>query len=232
MSTSSGGATERARWWGTGLLKSTEGRILAAGLTVTVVCAVALVALFALEPEVAQIVVAMSATNIVFGRASGLSFGYAAGLGSGFVTLLNMVVETLLVLLVFPLFVFSWRHLQVVRPLRRFVDRTTALAERNRPRVERYGAIGLFAFVWFPFWLTGPVVGAALGHLLGLRPLANLAVVLSGTYLAIGCWSYFLGELHERVAAYSPFAPFILVIAMVGVALVAQWLYGQAKGNP
>jgi len=230
MSTSAG--LDGPRRWGVSLFKSVEGRILAVGLTLTVLSAAALVALFALEPEGAQVIVAMAATNIVFGRASGLSFGYAAGLAAGVVTLLNMLVETLLVLLAFPLFVFGWRHLVVVRPLRRFVDRTTALAERNRPRVERYGAIGLFVFVWFPFWLTGPVVGAALGHLLGLRPLLNLSVVLSGTYLAIGCWSYFLGELHERVAAYSPFAPFILVVAMVVVALIAQWLYGQAKGNP
>jgi hypothetical protein len=50
--------------------------------------------------------------------------------------------------------------------------------------------------VFVPFWMTGPVVGAIIGVLLGLKPRVNLAVVLSATYVAIFLWALLLDELH------------------------------------
>ena len=56
-------------------------------------------------PLEAQVVVAMTATHILFGRAAGMSFGYAVGLGHGRGHSVNMAIETVLVLLFYPLFV-------------------------------------------------------------------------------------------------------------------------------
>ena len=81
--------------------------------------------------------------------------------------------------------------------------------------------IGLLAFVCLPFWMTGPVVGCAIGFLLGLRTWVNLTVVLAGTYLAIGGWALLLRELHARVAEYSVFGPMVLMALIVLIAVAA-----------
>jgi hypothetical protein len=73
--------------------------------------------------------------------------------------------------------------------------------------------------VFTPFWMTGPVVGAIVGLLIGLRTRTNLAVVLAGTYVAIGVWALLLNELNKWAAAYNRFAPFALVIALTLIAL-------------
>lgn len=89
--------------------------------------------------------------------------------------------------------------------------------------------IGLFAFVWFPFWMTGPVVGCVIGFLLGLRAWVNIAVVLSGTYLAILAWGLFLSRFHDSVAAYSSQAAMVLMILLIVIIVAGSLLHGTLR---
>jgi len=198
-----------------GLLTTPEGCILVTGLVMTLLSIVGLALSWIWSPEKFQVLVTITVTNIIFGRAAGLSVGYTIGLGDSVVVPINMLIETILVLLFYPLFVLSWRRLLVIQALRNIMERTSKSAEAHRETIRRYGMFGLLIFVWSPFWMTGPVVGCAIGFLLGIRPLFNLTVVLAGTYLAITCWAILLKNLHNRVLAYSPFAPVILVAIII-----------------
>jgi hypothetical protein len=82
----------------------------------------------------------------------------------------------------------------------------------------------VFAFVWFPFWMTGPVVGSVIGFLLGLPVWLNMTVVLAGTYIAIFCWALFLRQLHEQVAAYSSYAGLILMGVLIAIIVLGNFL--------
>ena len=124
-------------------------------------------------------------SHMLIGRAGGMSYGFASGLGHLDVVLCNLVVETAQVLVVYPLFVLAWRQLIDVRRMAPMLEQLRAATESGQTRVRRYGIAGLFVFVFMPFWMTGPVVGAIIGFLIGLRPAVNLAVVLSATALAI-----------------------------------------------
>ena len=208
------------------LFTTPEGCIFMAGLVIALLYIIWLTLNWIWVPEVSQVLLAMTATNIVFGRAAGMSVGYTMGLDHIVVVPINMLIETILVLLFYPLFVFSWRHLIVIQALKNFMERTSKAAETHHETVRRYGMLGLFVFVWSPFWMTGPVVGCAIGFLLGLRPWLNLTVVLSGTYLAITCWAIFLREVHDRIAVYSPFASIILVVILILIVVVSRVLHG------
>ncbi len=171
----------------------------------------------------------MSFTNIIFGRAVSMSIGYAGGYGHALVVLVNIWVETVLVLLFYPVFVFSMRKLVVLPRLRRFLERTSATAERHRVKVRRYGIIGLFVFVWFPFWMTGPVVGSAVGYLLGFPAWLTVSVVLVGTYVAMGGWAYVLFGIQTRAAVFGPWAPALIVALIVLFVLAGHWLNRRAQ---
>lgn len=205
--------------WGE-LASKAEGRILVLGLVCSLMGLVGTAAVWEFSPALAQVLLGMTATNIFFGRAAGLSFGYAAGYGHAVVLPANMFVETLLVLLFYPVFVFSLNHLIPFAVVKRFVGRLQSAALAREATVERYGLIGLFLFVFFPFWLTGPVVGCAIGYLMGFRPWFNIGVVLSGTYVAIVSWALFLEKLHRSIKIFNPYAPFVLfgVIILLVVA--------------
>jgi uncharacterized membrane protein len=176
------------------------------------------------SPQQSQVLIGITATAIIFGRAAGLAFGYSIGMGHATVITVCMIVETIQVLVLYPLFVFSWRQLLVIKRLKNAFERIQKAAERHKDKVQRYGAIGVFAFVWFPFWMTGPVVGSVIGFLLGLRVWVNMTAVLAGTYVAIICWALFLRRLHEQVAAYSSYAGVILMALLIAVILVGNFL--------
>ncbi len=204
------------------LLTTPEGHIFETGLVMALLFITVLGFGYLRFPEKTHVFIGMSATNILFGRAAGISFGYSFELGIVLVIITNILIETILVLIFYPLFVFSWRSILVIRPLRRIIKRTSIVAEAHQDTIRRYGTIGLFMFVWSPFWMTGPMVGCAIGYLLGLSPWKNLTIVLSGTCLAIVGWAILLREIHDRIAKFSPYASIILVIIII---LIVSGIY-------
>lgn len=206
------------------LIETFEGSILLAGSSIALVSVVGLLVGTVLAPEKTQIITGMTASHLVFGRAAGMTFGYTLGLGHDLVVPINILIETVLVMIFYPLFVFSWRRVVVFPSLKTFMDRSQAAAEAHQGKIRRYGIIGLFVFVWLPFWMTGPLVGCIIGFFLGLRGWVNLGIVLTGTYVAILGYALLLKDLHDRAAAVGPYATFVLLGAIILVVIGAHLL--------
>ena len=202
------------------LLHTGEGRILISGMGLTLVFIATAAAAAWWYPQAAQMVVGMTATHILFGRIAGMTFGYTLGMGHDIVVPVNLAIETLLVMLFYPVFVLSWQRLLDIPRLYDLLGKTRRAAKRHQGTIRRYGPAGLFVFVWFPFWMTGPLVGCIIGFLIGLRPVINLGIVLGGTYMAIFTYALMLKELNDQVAAIGPYAPLVLlglVILVFGI---------------
>ncbi len=206
------------------LLTQSEGRLLMAGVALAFIYAFWLGIKMLFSPEDSQVLVGMTATQIIFGRAAGMAFGYSLDLKHTTVIPMCIVIETILVLIFYPLFVFSWRQLLVINWLKNIFMRIRNAAEAKKDIVKRYGIIGLFVFVWFPFWMTGPVVGCVIGFLLGLRLWVIMTAVLAGTCVAIFGWAFFLRQLLDQVASYSPYAAMVLMILLVIIIIVGHLL--------
>lgn len=206
------------------LFRTNEGHILVLGIAVAFAGLILMGMLAFWAPQTARMFGAMTFFNIVFGRIVSMSIGYAGGYGHELVIPVNMWVETVLVLLFYPVFVFSMRKLVVFRRLKRFLARTRAAAERHHDTVRRYGIVGLFVFVWFPFWMTGPVVGSAIGYLLGFSPWLTISVVLTGTYLAMVGWAYIMFGVQAHAAMFGPWAPVLLIALIIAFVLAGYWL--------
>ncbi len=213
------------------LLNSSEGRLLLFGVALAFIYTFWLGIKLLFSPEDAQIIVGITTTEIMFGRATAMAFGYSLGLRHSTVIPICIMIETILVLIFYPLFVFSWRHLLVLNWLKNIFERIHKAAETHKGKVQRYGIIGLFVFVWFPFWMTGPVVGCVIGFLLGLRAWINITVVLAGTYVAIFGWAFFLRQFHDQVAAYSSYAAMVLMALLGIILIVGHLLYRTLHEN-
>lgn len=217
--------TEEGRVLRVTLLSSPEGRLFVAGAVMGLIFITWISANFVFSPETAQMLIGLLATQIMFGRATSMSFGYAAGLGHSMVVPVNMLIETILVFTFYPLFVFSWRHIVEIRRLKGFIERTRRAAERHKDVIRRYGVVGLFVFVWFPFWMTGPFVGSVIGFMLGIRLWVNMTVVLSGTLLAMLGWAVLLKTFHQQLATYSPYAPLVMVALLIVIIIGGHVLH-------
>ena len=207
------------------LLNSPEGRILLIGVALAFIYTLLLVIKMCYSPEESQILMGMSATDIMFGRATAMIFGYSQELGHATVIPVCIMVETILVLIFYPLFVFSWRHLLVVKWLKNTFERIHKAAEAHKDKIQRYGIIGLFVFVWLPFWMTGPVVGCVIGFLLGLKARINIPVVIAGTSVAIFGWAFFMRRLLEHVASYSSYAGVVIFVLLIVIIIIGRFLH-------
>jgi uncharacterized membrane protein len=211
------------------IIRTPEGRILILGIALALAGLVAMGLTAFWSPETSHMMGTMTFFNIVFGRAVSMSIGYAAGYSHSLVVSVNMWIETVLVLLFYPVFVFSMQKLVVFKGMKRFLDRTHAAAEKHYEKVHSYGIAGLFVFVWFPFWMTGPVVGSAIGYLLGFTAWLTLSVVLAGTLVAMAGWAYVMFDLQSRAADIGPWAPALVIGLLILLALIGNWLHRQNK---
>ena len=214
------------------IFASIEGRLLGVGLALTGLMLLAFGIGWHLFPDKVIPYAIMTGLNLIIGREAGMSFGYASGFGHAQVVPLNILIETIQVLVVYPLFVQSARHLIRLRTLEPFVTRMQRAAESRGGMVRKFGIAGLFVFVFAPFWMTGPVVGAIIGFLIGLRPWVNLVVVLVSTYIAIGVWGLLLNELNVWASAVNQYAPYALFLAIVLIAAAMHLLLRHRDHPP
>ena len=211
------------------LLRRPEGLVLLSGIILSLAAVISLAVSAVWSPAYSQSLAAVTATNLVFGRAAAMSLGYAMGLDDVTVILVNLLVETILVLVFYPLFVFSWRQLFEFKRLRLYMAAVRDAAERHRDTIRRYGVIGLFLFVWSPLWMTGPVVGCAIGFLLGLHMGVTLLVVLGGTFVAMIGWAFVMRELNEQAARLSAVGPLVLFSVVVLIVVAAYLFRGKTR---
>ena len=210
------------------LISSQEGKIFLSGLLLFLAFLIILVLTYLFSVEEANDLVVMSVTNFFFGRAAGISYGYTVEFNDRVIILMNMMIEFIMVLITYPLFVFSWNKSLNVKFLRHFFISVKRQKLKYKSYFEKYGKYGLFLFVWFPFWMTGPVIGAIIGFLIGIKHYTTMFIVLTGTSLAIVIWTYFLKELILLLNEVSANSPYILLGLFVGITLVLKVF---KKGN-
>lgn len=214
------------------LLHSTEGRLLLVGFLLMFGFTLFLIYSWIFLPDLYQAFTAVGVTHLLFGRAAGISVGFASELTFWHVIWLNFFIETVVVLIVYPLFVLSWNELFHAKRLAGWMEASRKTAVKYRPLIQRYGVYGLFIFVWFPFWMTGPVIGSMIGYLMGLSHRITLLAVLSGTFIATVCWAYFLAFLHDWAETFDAQAPWMIagsIILLVAVATALRYLTKRGR---
>ena len=206
------------------LMSSQEGKIFIAGVLLFIAFLSIIIVVYQFSVDAANDLMAMSVTNFFFGRAAGISYGYTVEFSDRVIILMNMMIEFIMVMITYPLFVFSWNKSLNLKFLRHFFISVKREKLKYKSFFQKYGKYGLFLFVWFPFWMTGPVIGAIIGFLIGIKHYMTLFIVLSGTSLAIVIWTYFLKELIILLNQISANAPYILLALFIAIAITLKVL--------
>jgi len=206
------------------LLSSQEGKILLLGIMLFILYLMGIAVVYLFSINDANNLVAMSVTNFFFGRAAGISYGFTVEFSDRVIILMNMMIEFIMVMITYPLFVFSWNKSLNIKYLRHFFITVKRQKLKYKSFFQKYGIYGLFLFVWFPFWMTGPVIGSIIGFLIGIKHYTTMLIVLSGTSLAIVIWTYFLKELIILLNQISANASYIVLGIFIVIALTLKVL--------
>ena len=102
-----------------------------------------------------------------------------------------------------------------------FFKRMEQKAEEHRAFIERYGAVGLYFFMLIPFAVNGPLIGAIIGKLAGIRTRYILPTVILATATATAAWTIAWYYAADQVSAFvEQYGGGWIAAAMIGAFLL------------
>ena len=172
--------------------------------------------------------VIMGFTELILGRGVAIAKAVEMGMHPGLVIFLATYVDAVTVFLLYPVLVLAYRNLTGGHPVDRRMQGIIESAEKNVARFSQFKVVGIFVFVWLPFFMTGVVVGAVLGYLLGLKTWTNMATVVLGTLSAAVCWLYTYDHLYGWLAQLHSQIPAVFTAVLIA-ALVLHRLWRETR---
>lgn len=204
------------------ILTTTHGKVLLLGIFLVLFLIGFIGVYYFIDIKFAHKISAMVVTNIVVGRVPSLSLGYASELSHFWVITTNVYIEMVMATLFYSAFVFSYHNIEKVSFLHNFFTKIQEYRVKYANLFDKYGIFGLFIFVFSPFWMTGPTVGAIIGYLIGLRPCVIIATVLGATIVAMSVWGLLLNELVTMMNMISDSFIWIILAIVVVVGVLVR----------
>jgi uncharacterized membrane protein len=170
-------------------LNMIEVKILFLGLVLTALTGIYFLYLLFTDPGLYKVLSSTAIIHIMGGRALGILTCLSAGISLFYTILYNFFLEVAIVLIAYGIVVLVMRNIIQPKLFDSAVRKAELTAQSQKTKIKKYGSIGLsiglFLFVMFPFFMTGPVIGAIIGYLLNYRAINNFLIVFSGTLASI-----------------------------------------------
>ena len=208
--------------------QSAETKLFLFGIALFVLYVMTIFVCLLLQNGIGDDLLSIGLSSLIFGRAAGISLSLALGFNTFWATILNIYIENAMVIILYPLFVWSIQGMSTFKRAEKVFSSIYEMAQKYEKSLKHYGIIGLFVFVWLPFWMTGPIVGAAIGYFMRLNVWLNLLVVLSGTNLAILCWAYLLECLDSELKYFGQNTMWVLLGIFISLAIFGS-LFAKFK---
>lgn len=214
-------------------LHSEEGHIFALGCCLLILWVESVAVMLRLGEPIWLKMVMMGLTHLLAGRAASIAQGTQAGMHPAFVSLFAVLFDTIVMLIMFPVLVFSYDNFFERRFFQKHMKPVFDQARKGLTRLRKAKILGVFMFVWFPFWMTGVIAGSVLGYLLGLRKWVTMLTAVLGNIAAVLCWVYaydklfgWLNRTHQNLAAA---ITLLIILALVFARLVWKRKEGDGK---
>ena len=179
-----------------------EVRILFLGLFLALLAGLCLGVLLFADPALFRVLSSTAIVHVMGGRALGVAKCLSANISPFNTILYNFFLEMVIVLIAYGIVVLIMRNVIQPKLLHSTVRQAELTAQKQKTNIKRYGAIGLFFFVMFPFFMTGPVIGAIIGYLLHYRAINNFLIVFSGTLCSIIAYTLVGNNIINYISQY------------------------------
>jgi uncharacterized membrane protein len=183
-------------------LNMIEVKILLLGLILTALTGIYFLYLLFTDPGLYRVLSSTAIIHIMGGRGLGIITCLSAGISLFYTISYNFFLEVVIVLIAYGIVVLVMRNIIQPKLFDGAVRQAELAAQNQKTRIKKYGSIGLFLFVMFPFFMTGPVIGAIIGYLLNYRPINNFLIVFSGTLSSILIYAFIGNNLINFINQY------------------------------
>lgn len=198
-------------------LYSEEGTIFASGCTMLIIWIAVVAFLWQDGSAFWSKLLTMGFTHALMGRAASIAHGTSAGFPPAATVVLAVYFDVMLLFIIYPLLVFSYKHFLEQRFFKKHMKPVFDSAKKSLTSFRKSKIVGVFLFVWFPLWMTGIIVGAILGFLLGLRTWVTMLTVVMGSTSAVVCWVYLTHKLFSSLGTINKSIPVTITLALISV---------------
>jgi uncharacterized membrane protein len=185
-------------------LNMIEVKILFLGLVLTTLTGIYFLYLLFTNPGLYRVLSSTAIVHMMGGRALGILTCLSADISLFYTILYNFFLEVVIVLIAYGIVVLVMRNIVQPKLFDSAVRKAELTAQSQKTKIKKYGAIGLFLFVMFPFFMTGPVIGAIIGYLLNYRAINNFLIVFSGTLTSIIIYALIGNNIINFINQYIP----------------------------
>lgn len=154
--------------------------------------------------------------HMVTGGAGNIGYGLELEFPSWFLMIQCTGQDILILYLFYPLLMAGYKRATERRFLGQILMKIRKSAQGHRAKIARWGIPGLMVFVVFPFWSTGPLVGAVVGFLVGMRTRVTFTAVILGNIVAVALWVFLFQWMRDLSINLTRF---ILIAILTGVIL-------------
>jgi len=154
--------------------------------------------------------------HVVSGRAGNAGIGLQKGFSHYFLLFQSCIQDFIIMFYVYPLFVSGYQRVSRWRIIGPVLKRMHEVALEQKKRIAPYGAVGLMAFVIFPFWSTGPMIGAIVGYLLGMSTLLTFTTVIIGDIIAVAAWIW----AYDMLRNYNQTLALVVLVVIFAAAVI------------
>ncbi len=167
------------------------------------------------------------------GRLVNISDGIANGFSHTYLFVQSAPQDVILLLVVYPWVVRAYQGAEKRGVVGKAIERLHRTAHQNSRIVQPFGALGLWLFVFFPFWSTGVLVGGIVGYLIGLRTWVSFTAVFVGHILSLVTLIWFFDRTKAWMSQFNQgavqFLPWIVLGIVILVSAVPKLLKRRPK---
>ncbi len=207
-------------------LEFIEVKILCTGLLLLSMIGLFLLYLLFMDFSLHKTLTSAAIFHLIGGRAMGIGVCLSSGISPFYTILYNFILEVDIVLIAYGVVVLIMRNIIEPKIFRAQVRQAEFAAQGQKKNIKKYGGIGLFFFVMFPFLMTGPVIGAIIGYLLNYKAINNFLIVFSGTLTSLVIYTLIGNNIMAHINQYIEVDMLRKWIAIVvGIAIVIFLIY-------
>lgn len=200
-------------------LRSTYGSLFVVGCGMLLAWMATAATLWQMGSEQWDDLLSVGFAHLLAGRAISIARGTYVGFPKWVIVLIASYADITGMMIVFPLFVFSYENFFEGRFFQTRMKPMLESAQRRADRFSECKIAGVFFFVWLPFWMTGVIVGAVLGYLLGLRTWVSIVAASLGAVAAVVSWVYAYDILFRWLASFHQEIPLVFSIVLLAALL-------------
>jgi uncharacterized membrane protein len=197
------------------IFKTTQGKLLIISICMAMVLVGTIGFYVVTDAALAKTLILTFFANTFGGRSVGIGLCILQGLTAFPTIFYNLYLEVMVVLFTYAVFTLTTTNYLRVEWVIRAMERVAETALKKKHKIERFGWFGIFLFVMIPLPVTGPVVGAIMGNMIGLGWIRNFSATFLGTLTALVLWFEFFEFLDERFQMIQSFFVIILILVLI-----------------